>query len=309
MTVIADYSCARPDLASLKAAGAVGIARYLAPLPNRCGTGGLAQRSKVIDAAEYKTALDLGLTVTLMWEWTNNRSLDGATAGTADGSEAARQAHLLGHEAPVYAILEDPERVDVRAWPKVDAYARAFAAAFGGVIGGYGSQALLEVFIERGVIGYGMQVGNWSAGVSSACHLYQRLNPSVLTAFAGSIDENAILKPDYGQVPRPADAPKGGPVVQQLAAPICAGVIRPQEDGYWLIGRDGGIFAFGQAPAFEPHLVTPDGAQEIIDAKCTPTGSGLYLFGADGGVFTFGDARFQGSLPASFGASSLPPRG
>jgi hypothetical protein len=98
-------------------------------------------------------------------------------------------------------------------------------------------------------------------------------------------------------------------VVQQLAAPICAGVIRPQEDGYWLIGRDGGIFNFGLAPAFAPHLVTPDGSQEIIDAKCTPTGLGLYLFGADGGVFTFGDARFQGSLPATLAASSLPPEG
>jgi hypothetical protein len=197
----------------------------------------------------------------------------------------------------------------VSLWPAVDAYARAFAEAYGAPIGGYGSQALLEVFIDRGVIAYGQQVGGWSSSVSDKCHLYQRLTPTVLTDFIGRVDENAILKPDYGQVPRPGDVTPGGPVVPQLAAPICAGVVRPQEDGYWLVARDGGIFSFGGAPVFDPDLVKPDTAGEIIDAKCTRTGMGLYLFGADGGVFTFGDATFQGSLSGTFRPSSLPPRG
>jgi hypothetical protein len=85
--------------------------------------------------------------------------------------------------------------------------------------------------------------------------------------------------------------------------------VRPQEDGYWLVARDGGIFSFGGAPVFDPDLVKPDTAGEIIDAKCTRTGMGLYLFGAYGGVFTFGDATFQGSLSGTFRPSSLPPRG
>jgi hypothetical protein len=265
----------------------------------------------VINAAEYAAIMDAGLTVTLMWEWTNFRSLDGASAGTIDWGEAARQAHLLGHSGPVYAILEDPQKVEVQRWPTVEAYARAFATAFGGVIGGYGSQALLELFLQRGVIGDGMQVGAWSATVSSLCHLYQRLTPTALKPFEGQVDEDAILKPDYGQVPRPAGAQLGGPVLPQLVAPICAGVVRPQDDGYWVIGRDGGIFSFGNAPSLEPLLVTPDSPQEIIDAKWTQTGQGLYLFGADGGVFTYGDAasHFQGSLAAQASPSSLPPRG
>jgi hypothetical protein len=302
MTVIADYSHPEHvDIRALKQAGAEGIQRYLAPLPNK----------KVIDVAEYKAALDLGLTVTLLWEWYNQRALEGGAAGTADGGEAARQADRLGHTGVVYPVLEDPYRVDPSLWPAIDAYARAFAKVFGGVIGGYGSQPLVELLIARGVIGYGQQVGGWSTTVSSSCHLYQRLTPSVLAAFAGSVDEDAILKPDYGQVPRPAGTDLGGPVMPQLAAPICAGVIRPQEDGYWMIGRDGGIFAFGGAPSFQPHFVTPDSAQEIIDAKCSRTGLGLYLFGADGGVFTFGDAQssFQGSLPTTFDPSNLPPEG
>jgi hypothetical protein len=301
MTVIADYSWARPSLHALKAAGAEGIQRYLAPLPNK----------KVIDSAEYHAALDAGLTVSLLWESVNQRALGGAAAGAVDGGEAARQAHLLGHTGTIYAVLEDPNAVDVSQYPAVDAYARAFAKAYGAVIGGYGSQRLVELLLQRGVIGYGQQVGGWSDTVSAACHLYQRLTPTVLAPFVGDVDEDAILKPDYGQVPRPVGTDSGGPVMAQLAAPICAGVIRPQEDGYWLIGRDGGIFNFGGAPQFEPHLVIPDSPQEIIDAKCTRSGQGLYLFGADGGVFTFGDASnsFFGSVAALASVSTLPPRG
>src|SRR3954464_7046524 len=136
MTVVADYSFARPDLRALKAAGAEGIARYLAPLPN----------PKVIDADEYRAALDAGLTVTLIWEWYNQRAVEGAEAGRVDGTEAARQAAQLGHDGPVYAVLEDPNPVDVSLWPAIDAYARAFALAYGGVIGGYGSPAPPPLF-------------------------------------------------------------------------------------------------------------------------------------------------------------------
>lgn len=299
MTVVADYSGARPDLHALKAAGAEGIVRYLAPLPNQ----------KVIDVAEYQAALGAGLTVTLIWEWTNQRALAGAEAGAVDGAEAARQAKQLGYTGIVYACLEDPTPVDVTSWPTVEAYARAFAIAFGGEIGGYGSQNLLEDFIQRGVIRYGWQVGGWSHSVSGICHLYQRQKLTVLSPFGTQVDEDAILQPDYGQVPRSGDHNHGETVLPQLAAPICAGVIRPQEDGYWLIGRDGGIFNFGAAPAFAPFLVVPDSPQEIIDAKCTSSGQGLYLFGADGGVFTFGDAVFHGSVAATLSPSSLSPRG
>lgn len=101
-----------------------------------------------------------------------------------------------------------------------------------------------------------------------------------------------------------------GGLVSNLAAPICAIVPRPQNDGYWLVGRDGGIFSFGAAGTFKPNPVVPGSAREIIDAKTTATGGGLYLAGADGGVFTYGDAGFFGSVPTlNVGPSSLPPEG
>lgn len=38
------------------------------------------------------------------------------------------------------------------------------------------------------------------------------------------------------------------------AAPIVGGAWTPSGDGYWLVGRDGGIFAFGDAPPIDPTL-------------------------------------------------------
>ena len=108
--------------------------------------------------------------------------------------------------------------------------------------------------------------------------------------------------------------------------------------GYVLVGRDGGVFAFGvpfkgslggvklAAPivgaAETPDkggywIVARDGgvfafgnagyygslggvhlAAPIATIVATPTGKGYWLIGTDGGVFSFGDARFFGSLGA-----------
>ena len=64
--------------------------------------------------------------------------------------------------------------------------------------------------------------------------------------------------------------------------------------GYWLLGRDGGIFTFGNARFFGStgnlRLNKP-----VVGITPTPTGNGYWLVASDGGVFTFGDAAFLGS--------------
>ncbi|HZQ98236.1 MAG TPA: hypothetical protein VFC93_05390 [Chloroflexota bacterium] len=79
----------------------------------------------------------------------------------------------------------------------------------------------------------------------------------------------------------------------------------PNGDGYYVLGRDGGVFAFGNAPFLDsipglppPYNVAHGGA---IAMAVTPTGKGYYILTGDGGVFTFGDAHFYGSIPG------LPP--
>ncbi|MGH9282756.1 MAG: FG-GAP repeat domain-containing protein, partial [Acidimicrobiales bacterium] len=64
--------------------------------------------------------------------------------------------------------------------------------------------------------------------------------------------------------------------------------------GYWLLARDGGIFAFCDAKFFGST-----GAlrlnQPIVGMAATPSGQGYWLVAADGGIFSFGDAAFHGS--------------
>ena len=64
--------------------------------------------------------------------------------------------------------------------------------------------------------------------------------------------------------------------------------------GYWIVGRDGGIFSFGDAGFYGStgglELNSP-----ILGLAATPAGQGYWLVAADGGIFSFGDARFFGS--------------
>ncbi len=67
--------------------------------------------------------------------------------------------------------------------------------------------------------------------------------------------------------------------------------------GYWMVGSDGGVFAFGDAsfvgslPGLGVHV------NNIVGIVGTSTGHGYWMVGSDGGVFAFGDASFVGSLP------------
>jgi hypothetical protein len=72
---------------------------------------------------------------------------------------------------------------------------------------------------------------------------------------------------------------------------------RPDPDsaaGYWLLGADGGVFSFGEAPF---HGSTGDRTlnQPAVAMAAVPGGSGYWFAAADGGIFTFGDATFFGS--------------
>jgi len=64
--------------------------------------------------------------------------------------------------------------------------------------------------------------------------------------------------------------------------------------GYWEVGSDGGIFAFGDAHFYGSmggqHLNAP-----IVGMAATPDRKGYWEVASDGGVFGFGDAYFYGS--------------
>jgi ketosteroid isomerase-like protein len=90
----------------------------------------------------------------------------------------------------------------------------------------------------------------------------------------------------------------GEPIHQEvrvtLNAPIVAIMARPQGDGYWEVGADGGIFNYGEAK-FHGSLGNVKLNAPIVDGVATPTGNGYWLVAGDGGIFAFGDAGFMGA--------------
>jgi hypothetical protein len=71
----------------------------------------------------------------------------------------------------------------------------------------------------------------------------------------------------------------------------------PCPDGYWLLGRDGGVFSFGTA-AFHGSTGGMVLNQPVVGMTGTPTHDGYWLVASDGGIFSFGDAAFYGSTGA-----------
>ena len=71
----------------------------------------------------------------------------------------------------------------------------------------------------------------------------------------------------------------------------------PDGGGYWLVGTDGGVFAFGDAP-FAGSLGGRPLNGPVVAMTPTPSGRGYWLVALDGGVFAFGDAGFYGSMGA-----------
>ncbi len=84
-------------------------------------------------------------------------------------------------------------------------------------------------------------------------------------------------------------------VVSTLNAPIVGMAAAPDGQGYWLVGADGGIFAFGSAQFYGSmggqHLNAP-----VVGMAAAPGGNGYWLVASDGGIFAFGSAQFYGSM-------------
>jgi Fibronectin type III domain/Putative Ig domain len=68
----------------------------------------------------------------------------------------------------------------------------------------------------------------------------------------------------------------------------------PDGKGYWVVGQNGTVMAFGDAVLYG-SAVGMDLNGPIVGIVATPDGGGYWLVGSDGGVFAFGDAAFYGS--------------
>jgi hypothetical protein len=65
--------------------------------------------------------------------------------------------------------------------------------------------------------------------------------------------------------------------------------------GYLLVGRDGGIFSFGDA-AFAGSLPGRGVTDSIVAVQPTADGGGYEMVSAGGNVYNFGDAPWFGGM-------------
>jgi len=64
--------------------------------------------------------------------------------------------------------------------------------------------------------------------------------------------------------------------------------------GYWMVGRDGGIFSFG-ASKFFGSTGNMKLNQPVVGMAADRVGDGYWFVASDGGIFSFGSANFHGS--------------
>ncbi|HEV7864882.1 MAG TPA: hypothetical protein VGR20_19425, partial [Acidimicrobiia bacterium] len=87
----------------------------------------------------------------------------------------------------------------------------------------------------------------------------------------------------------PAPAPAPAPVAPPAPAPDPA--------GYWVVGSDGGVYAYGAAP-FKGSTGALQLNKPMVGLAPTTSGEGYWLVASDGGIFSVGDATFRGSTGA-----------
>jgi hypothetical protein len=89
--------------------------------------------------------------------------------------------------------------------------------------------------------------------------------------------------------PPPSDPPPSGtpPPASPASPPPTA------RSGYWMLGEDGRVYAFGDA---RDHGHAPVGPFPAVDLEPTPSGNGYWVVDAAGNVFAHGDAPYAGSV-------------
>jgi hypothetical protein len=218
--IVLDYSFARPSPSQIKAAGAVGVVRYLSH-----------DRHKAIDAGELHALLTVGLQVALVWEDGARAAAAGYPQGVSDGRDANAQADALNwpDDRPIYFAIDYDVAGDT-ATPVN--YLRGCAAGSKRPVRGYGSLEVVEA--ARGAqFGAGWQTLAWSHGmVSPHAVLIQTTRPAPVA----DTDVNVIGDgfTDWGQHPAPT-GPHPGPTLNG------ADMIYRTEDGrLWLaLVKDG----------------------------------------------------------------------
>jgi hypothetical protein len=101
----------------------------------------------------------------------------------------------------------------------------------------------------------------------------------------------------FGSLPGLGLHPAGSGLAHSLQAPIVGMVPSITGRGYFMVGSDGGVFAFGDAHFAGSCPGIGGCAGAAVAVMPDATGNGYWLVTSVGDVYAFGDAPFEGDAP------------
>jgi hypothetical protein len=240
---LVDYSFSHPAPSVIKAAGYVGVMRYISPGSN----------TKNLSPAERDGLHAAGLSIGLVWESSAGRAGQGLAAGIADSRAAEAAAGVLGYPSgcPIFYAVDSGALSPAVVQPYFQGLVRT-ASRY--PVGVYGSASVVDAMPTL----YKWQTAAWSGGVRSAqAHLYQLTSPSKI---AGT-DVNNLLNPFpmWGGTTTVSSPISGAPA--SIKAPAQLAPLVPltptvQEDDMRVLSqKDRGIWFVGPNYA---HVFTPE---------------------------------------------------
>jgi hypothetical protein len=307
MSFALDCSAGRPTAAQVKAAGYVGVIRYIGFPANR----------KCITAAEYADMTSAGVGVALVYEQTAGDALGGRPAGRAGAALAKSHAATVGYPAnlPIYMacdtdIVSGLERARRLAEVGMDTFAAEHRQAHrpltasqmdavldycrgaGDVLGGphmvgiYGEFDVIERCAVAGVAEWFWQTRAWSGGrLSAHAHLRQEIGTYVVGGI--DCDRNTILKADWGQT--------GTTEEGSLSATDADRVIAAVHDAVDVLYN----LARAQTPDGKPDPGHAEMAVTTANSRLSALGAALAKIGTQVGALSDDEAKLLAATDAA----------
>jgi hypothetical protein len=115
-----------------------------------------------------------------------------------------------------------------------------------------------------------------AAGTGQVLDQSDAPQPTLATFSPDGTTDTTVTTQPGGTTPTSGPAPAPGP-----------------HGGYWMVGADGKVYAFGAALKYGDAGLTP--GTEAVDLEPTPSGNGYWVVDDAGGVSSFGDAVYHGA--------------
>ena len=237
---------------------------------------------------------------------TNNTTLPASRTTIAPGSTLTFTTYMIGANNNAFVVLDSPTGSPAAATVTAQLATDPFQATIQGTVIGSASTVGMQWLpaasgpVTGTILAHDSNLGvpepdpthDWLVlGVSGTSELANYGQPGQTFSANGAPISEATFENDLATGTFPTYTANG------TTESITSTTLPPPPQGYWMIGSDGGVFAFGNAgyvgslPGLGIHV------NNIVGVVPTHDNGGYWMIGSDGGVFAFGDATFVGSLP------------